>query len=293
MRPSTPAPPGHLLARMAARALGTDRAATPRRPAYFEGATGLTEAIAAAGPSGPVPGFAPPPEEPDAAEETQDLGVRPARRGVPPGAAGPERSTGPDAPGSPTRPPRRGDRVRTGKPEVVEIEEVTTPAIAPAPTAPAVRPATRSRAADPASVVATRLAHSDSPHAARAAALRERAAPTPAADTRGPVPARVPGSPPAEPARPGRAELRPAPRAAAPPASSLSARRGEPATGRMPPAAAPERPSVQVTIGRIEVRAVRAPDSPAEPARLPAEPAVSLDDYLARRRGSGGTGGAR
>lgn len=47
-------------------------------------------------------------------------------------------------------------------------------------------------------------------------------------------------------------------------------------------------PIVQVTIGRIEVRAVTpsAPPAPRAPAR-PQGPALSLDEYLRRRNGGG------
>jgi len=44
-------------------------------------------------------------------------------------------------------------------------------------------------------------------------------------------------------------------------------------------------PTVRVTIGRIEVRAVMAP-APLPPKRsLPATPRLSLEDYLKRRNG--------
>ena len=43
---------------------------------------------------------------------------------------------------------------------------------------------------------------------------------------------------------------------------------------------APASPRVQVTIGRIEIRAANAP---AQPRTLPRPPSMSLDDYLAKR----------
>ena len=47
----------------------------------------------------------------------------------------------------------------------------------------------------------------------------------------------------------------------------------------------PEPPTIQVTIGRIEVRATPPPQPLAPPPAPPrARPALSLDDYLAKRR---------
>ena len=48
------------------------------------------------------------------------------------------------------------------------------------------------------------------------------------------------------------------------------------------PEAAPAAPVIQVTIGRVEVRAVMAPPSPPRPAP---RPRLSLDDYLRQSRG--------
>lgn len=63
------------------------------------------------------------------------------------------------------------------------------------------------------------------------------------------------------------------------------ARRSErpaPAIGRETPPASPA--TIQVTIGRIEVRATPAPDSPARSSRA-TTPALSLEDYLRQRSG--------
>jgi hypothetical protein len=46
------------------------------------------------------------------------------------------------------------------------------------------------------------------------------------------------------------------------------------------------RDEVHITIGRLEVTAMHAPAPPRRPATAPADPAMSLDQYLARRRGS-------
>jgi hypothetical protein len=54
------------------------------------------------------------------------------------------------------------------------------------------------------------------------------------------------------------------------------------------PRRAPPEPIVRVTIGRIDVRAVK-PEEPAEPRRKPRpEPRMSLEDYLDRTRGRTG-----
>lgn len=57
----------------------------------------------------------------------------------------------------------------------------------------------------------------------------------------------------------------------------------KPLTRRTAPEAAPALPTIQVTIGRIEVRAA-APDRPARPERSTAA-VMSLDDYLRQRDG--------
>jgi hypothetical protein len=50
-----------------------------------------------------------------------------------------------------------------------------------------------------------------------------------------------------------------------------------------PSPAAQQAPVIEVTIGRIEVRAVRAPESRRAPARpAAAAPQLSLEEYLAR-----------
>ncbi len=45
----------------------------------------------------------------------------------------------------------------------------------------------------------------------------------------------------------------------------------------------PPTPTIRVTIGRIEVRAVTAPQTPRRPAPIKAAPSLSLDDYLKQR----------
>jgi|APLak6261659701_1056019.scaffolds.fasta_scaffold00030_14 hypothetical protein len=47
-------------------------------------------------------------------------------------------------------------------------------------------------------------------------------------------------------------------------------------------------PTIKVTIGRVEVRAVMPAQSPPAPRPRSAEPKLTLDDYLKRRNGGGG-----
>lgn len=99
-----------------------------------------------------------------------------------------------------------------------------------------------------------------------------------AAAHREPAPIAPPPAP--EPGRALRVEVRPAPaaeRRSAPPAAAPRQ------VAEAPPAAPP---TIQVTIGRIEVRAAPAP--PAARPATPAGPALSLDDYL-RQRNRGGS----
>ncbi|NML46843.1 hypothetical protein HHL11_24070 [Ramlibacter sp. G-1-2-2] len=74
---------------------------------------------------------------------------------------------------------------------------------------------------------------------------------------------------------------------ATPSRAVLMARAAQPPAARRDPAPASAQPApVQITIGRVEVRAVPAaqPDRPRAPA--PAAPRLSLDEYLRRRNGA-------
>ena len=72
----------------------------------------------------------------------------------------------------------------------------------------------------------------------------------------------------------------------APPRPEPPPNRGEPLHATAAPAAA--LPPIQITIGRIEVEAMLPPAPTAAPAvRRAAVPRLSLDEYLARRNGSG------
>jgi len=75
------------------------------------------------------------------------------------------------------------------------------------------------------------------------------------------------------------------PGAARVPAFPVQAERGGSAPGVPAPESAPA-PVVQVTIGRIEVRAVT-PPAPARQAPARTSPSLSLDEYLRRRNGGG------
>ncbi len=70
------------------------------------------------------------------------------------------------------------------------------------------------------------------------------------------------------------------------PASGPQTARRTGAAAQPPSAATSPQPSIQVTIGRVEVRA-SSPASPPLPARVKKEPALSLESYL-RRRAEGG-----
>ncbi len=71
-----------------------------------------------------------------------------------------------------------------------------------------------------------------------------------------------------------------------PPIAPLFEDQSADSLGRGDDRGAPPAPTIHVTIGRIEVRAVQA-TSPSSPKPRPAQPAMSLDDYL-QRRGNGG-----
>lgn len=66
-----------------------------------------------------------------------------------------------------------------------------------------------------------------------------------------------------------------------PPLPVVRSMRSMPVVGREP---APPAPTIQVTIGRIEVRATPPTAAPARAAR-PATPKLSLEDYLRSRSG--------
>jgi len=68
------------------------------------------------------------------------------------------------------------------------------------------------------------------------------------------------------------------------PAVLLAKAAQSPLPRREPAAALALQPPVQITIGRVEVRAVHAPAERARSA-APAAPRLSLDDYLRRRSG--------
>ena len=110
------------------------------------------------------------------------------------------------------------------------------------------------------------------PVAARAAALL-----VPPVSSVPPTPAPPSAAPLAE-----FAALRPGEIAPARPREPLreTARRSDP-SGPRPPTDRPVVPSVQVSIGRVEVRAMFAP--PSVVRRPPPAPALSLDDYLKQR----------
>jgi hypothetical protein len=74
---------------------------------------------------------------------------------------------------------------------------------------------------------------------------------------------------------------KPVPPPAMPVPRSASILRGEPVSLPFEP----EAPSIQVTIGRVEVRAVSSPPPAAAPRSRPAAPMLSLEDYLKQKDG--------
>jgi hypothetical protein len=76
--------------------------------------------------------------------------------------------------------------------------------------------------------------------------------------------------------------VRPSPDPRGTPAGPM-AERGRPAAAEP----SSRRPTIRVTIGRVEVRAVLQGTPPPQPAAARRGPALSLDDYLARRNGGG------
>jgi len=88
------------------------------------------------------------------------------------------------------------------------------------------------------------------------------------------------------PARDRRPNLTALPNDQAPPRPERPSNRGDRLPVVAAPAAAP--PAIQITIGRIEVEAVLpAAPTPSPAVRRTAVPVLSLDEYLARRNGSG------
>ena len=167
-----------------------------------------------------------------------------------------------------TRPPtRRVDRTPTAL-DAVEVRDSTEPSRGPRPIAPP--ESMRRRGAEP--------ARSGEPAAVTTRAVAGEPAPISAAP---------PPPPPISPLievssreRPSSSE-QPSARersSARPPAPPVRGRLDE----RVPETPA-EPPSIRVTIGRVEVRAVT-PPPPAEPPP-PAKPRISLDDYLRSHRG--------
>jgi len=54
---------------------------------------------------------------------------------------------------------------------------------------------------------------------------------------------------------------------------------------RSKPVAEPERPTISVRIGRVEVRANIAHSPPAAPRKAPPQPRLGLEDYMKLRNG--------
>jgi len=179
----------------------------------------------------------------------------------------------------PLAPPAIAESIRPPRETLVRDTRVVVERSVPAPSPPAAAvarpmpapsppPRADARAA-PAPVAAWAPMRLPALDATLGAPRNEKAAPPRAADT-GAL---------ARPAAPPRAPLAPVA------ASARRAARSPDAPARPAPAALPP---IEVTIGRVEIRAVAPAPAPARPARA-AGPRLSLDDYLRQRDGGGGT----
>ncbi len=279
------------LTRLAARALNRAPVVRPRLPSLFElgpetgGPAAEPGLEPASEPEAPRAFFAPPASvapaafapEPVAREVTGDApaAVAPAAISAQGGMRAP-RSGGEETPVRSRResiPPAVGSGQQAEPARSVQPGRPGAPAAGLRPASGPVKdrsPASR-LAADADSSPETRR----SGQAVPAAAVLEAPAPAAAASTLRPsieIEARSAAAVP---------ELRPGPRA-------MPGRRGQlgvrPAAPPAEAAAADAEHVVQVTIGRIDVRAVHPRPAPARARREPAQPRVSLEEYLRRRR---------
>jgi len=260
------------LRRLAERSLGAGpEPVQPRLPLVFEG---------------PVE------DVPLELERHEEVEARPAERREPPRPVSPA----PEVEAAPPEPPRAEPAAPSPPPPApvvrpaaeappaepppivppARVEPSTPPA--PPPRAPVVPPAAE---APPAPPTPPAPPPSAAPAEPATAATPRAPAPPPAPPTPAPVVARVVGDEP----RASREEVRPPRRdgAAVEPVIGAQVQLGAPPAPIAVPRA-PGPPSVEVSIGRVEVRAVFAPPE-AEPAPPPAAPTVSLDDYLRARDG--------
>jgi hypothetical protein len=197
-------------------------------------------------------------------------------------------ATDESAPGPVLEPVPAAHPVRA-RPVDPPIEAVPAPPAVPqVPAATGGRPAPPAAAVEPPRAAARaprqagrpdRSAAAGSPQAPPSARLRSSAPPAPAGSSGRAVDRRI------IPARPldGSSGAPPPPQSRSPDASS-PARRDR--SSRRPPV--DEEPTVQIAIGRIEIRATALPATPPRRARTPL-PTLGLDDYL-RERERGGRG---
>jgi hypothetical protein len=248
------------------RSRGQAGGLAPRLPSLFEPVAEAAQAAADEPLPPPAAGWPPPVDPPAPAPGWRDDPGRPTSDGAmapPPGAVA---ARGP-ADDAPERPP-------AARPELVDqrLDELEWQLAVPAETPP---PERRPGSPEPARPRAR--AGRPAPAATTARTDAAAAAPGILGAPRGEVPARDrPDRPPppvgSHPPRPGRLTA-PAP----PDPPAVGPRRPQP-----PPAAgdpAPP-PTVRVTIGRVEIRAVPGPPPARRP---PAARATSLDDYLSER----------
>jgi len=93
-------------------------------------------------------------------------------------------------------------------------------------------------------------------------------------------PPRAPATPLQQNAKSNQEDEKPIAPRLDPAALSSSARTQSMTARRLPPVVSEALPTIRVTIGRIEVRTTPAPSTPAVRQARPAQPALSLKEYL-------------
>ena len=276
-----------LLAQLAARSLGAKEPGVPilrpRLPSLYEPAP--DDGPAAAGPlsleidaEAPETGrrTAPPlnPPRPDLAPPMEpDQGLSAV-------VAGKQRAAPAPARANAAAPREKAEEIFSSAPRV-RIGPEPPPVAPPA----AVRPPARPTPETPPPGASRPTEARETPHAPHSSRDAAPAQAPVAVEMRQAAPAPVPVPPPRAPSAIPAVAARIVDRAAGPPPPAVAAPREKwpPEPRGAPRPEAQQR--VQVTIGRIEIRAAAAAQPPPAPPPRP-KPAMSLDDYLARRERS-------
>jgi hypothetical protein len=275
------------------RSRGQAGGLAPRLPSLFEPVAEAALQPAADEPAHPVGGWPPPTDRPAPALVPLDEPGRPASGAAVAPPLGVVAARGP-ADGASQRPPAARPEVAYQRLDELEWR-LTVPAEAPPPERRADSPAPARPAGSAVAPGRPRPRPADAV-TARPQAREDRASPAattapmdavPVVATTAPAP---PGTPGAEAPAPDRPDGPPPPpdrpRPPRPGRLTAPARPDPPAAGprrpQLPPAAGDltAAPTVHVTIGRVEIRAVPAPPPARRP---PAARTTSLDDYLSER----------